>query len=552
MEAVFIIKVSQLRCRRCKEVKPLEEYDRGFFQKQGYDVYCHDCRMDIERKTGALSEKRCRHCGRSRPIAHFGKKMSTRDGYYRECLECQEENQHRRRERAAKGSWHGEMGTCTYCGMLKPTYELTDARAYTSWGKARYCRSCISLMSEKTIQGYEQAREEHGWVLQKRCKACGQVHPSDRFNLNRRGKDGFSDLCISCTTDRRVRWVERVKERRRTSRVRSDKVKECSHCHQLKPLSGFSKDESLVDGHSHVCIECVVKVRQENMTAWSAERKAKGVIVRERRCSVCGCVLPVSMFSQNRERKSGYYDVCKACYRKNERAVFARWEEQRKNAAFEFSLETVTEKPCLSCGRVLPVSAFWRRHASKDGYNPYCIECLLRRDKERDARLRQRGFPEERLPVEKQCVSCLRILQRASFRRNCLIPDGLDPYCKDCRNVYYKEYKVRPEVKQRIAEYVHRPEVMEKKRARARVYQQRPAVKARVRVYKNEYRKRDYVRVKRRAYDRMRYQRPAVKQKKKELDSRPEAKARRRRSTHEWYLRKKQGHSVNSMPSESS
>jgi hypothetical protein len=85
------MKVSQLRCRRCKEVKPLEEYDRGFFQTQGYDVYCHDCRMDIERKTGALSEKRCRHCGRSRPIAHFGKNMSTRDGYYRECLVCQEE-----------------------------------------------------------------------------------------------------------------------------------------------------------------------------------------------------------------------------------------------------------------------------------------------------------------------------------------------------------------------------------------------------------------------------------------------------------------------------
>jgi len=251
-------------------------------------------------------------------------------------------------------------------------------------------------------------------------------------------------------------------------------------------------------------------------------------------------MLPVSMFSKNRERKSGYYAICKACYRKKERVVFDRWETQRRNTEFEFSLEAVTEKTCLSCGRRLPVSGFWRRKASKDGYNPYCIKCLIRKDKERDQIRKQQGFPEERLPEEKQCVSCLRILPRGSFRRNCLITDGLDPYCKDCRNVYYAAYKVRPEVKKRMAEYSHRPEVMEKKRARARVYQQRPEVKARVRAYKKEYKKRTYVREKRRAYNRMRYQRPAVKQKKKEYDSRPEAKARRRRSTHAWYLRQKQ------------
>ena len=462
------MEVHELHCRRCKEVKPLKEFDRGVFQKEGYDVYCHDCRVEIDRKTSALAEKRCRQCERTKPISAFGRNSSTRDGYYKECLECQEENLHRRRERAAKDHWHGEMGTCTYCGMLRPSYDLEDGRFHKAWGKARYCRSCISLMARKTISEYEQAREEHGWAVQKRCKVCGQVLPSDRFHLNRRGKDGFSDLCLSCTTERHVRWVERIKERRRSRRVRSDAVKECSFCHQLKPLSHFSKDESLADGRSHLCISCVVKVRAENVAVWTTERKEKGVIVRERRCDACGLVLPVSMFSKNRETKAGFYAICKACYRKKERMVFARWETQRRNTAFDFSLDAVTGKPCLSCDRILPVSAFWKRKASKDGYNPYCIECLTRKDKKRDQRLKQQGFPVERLPVEKQCVKCLRILPQASFRRNCLISDGLDTYCKDCREVYYKAYKVRSDVKQRIKEYVHRPEVMEKKRARAR------------------------------------------------------------------------------------
>ncbi|MCU0851565.1 MAG: hypothetical protein MUC80_09905 [Candidatus Thermoplasmatota archaeon] len=44
------MQVSELRCRRCHEVKALEEFDRGFFQKQGYDIFCHDGRSEIARK----------------------------------------------------------------------------------------------------------------------------------------------------------------------------------------------------------------------------------------------------------------------------------------------------------------------------------------------------------------------------------------------------------------------------------------------------------------------------------------------------------------------
>jgi hypothetical protein len=533
------MEVSQLRCKRCKEIKPLAEFDRMFFQKKGYDIYCHDCRINIDRMTNALTEKRCRHCGRTKPISNFGKTAVTRDGYYRECLECQEENLHRRRERAAKGTWHGEMGTCTYCDMLKPTYDLTVARHHKAWGKARYCRHCISEMANKTIQEYEQAREDYGWAIQKRCKACGHVYPSDSFNLNRRSMDGFADYCIPCTNERHTRWVERIKERRQINAIQLKAMKECAICHQLKPLLSFTRNETTLDGHSQMCSTCVTKVRKENAIIWSVQRKTKGTIVRERRCNTCGRLLPVSMFSKNRERKSGYYDFCKACYRKKERAIFAQWEDQRKKAEFDFSLDALTEKSCLSCGRTLPLSVFWKRRASKDGYNSYCIECSTRKNKERDRLRKRRGFPSELLPVEKQCGSCMRILPQSSYWKNCLKPDGLDPYCKECRTQYYIAYYARPEVKERMAANHRRPEVLERKRVHARNYQKRPEVKARVNLYKKEYKKRPYVREKLRAYNRMRYQRPEVKQKKKEYDSRPEAKARRRKSTHEWYLRMK-------------
>jgi hypothetical protein len=280
-------------------------------------------------------------------------------------------------------------------------------------------------------------------------------------------------------------------------------------------------------------------VREENAKVWAQLRQEKGTVIEQMQCQGCGRILPIEMFTRMRERKKGYRYYCKDCSREKEKKIFRRWELERKKAQFEFSLDTSTEKACKLCRRVLPLSEFWAREASKDGYSHYCKVCENKKKKEWKKQARKRGFPEDLIPAEKQCGRCKRILPRIMFYRDATTSTGLDSHCIDCRKSYDKQYRTRPEVKQRQSAYKRRPEMMEKSRIHARIYQQRPEVKERVRVYKREYKKRDYVREKRRADERKRYQRPDVKQKKKERDSRPEAKARRRKSTHEWYMRKK-------------
>jgi len=537
VEASFVMGVSQLQCKRCKEVKPLTEYDRGFFHKKGYDVYCHDCRMEIDKITSSITEKRCRQCGRMQPITEFGKNASTRDGYFKECLDCQEENHHRKRERKSKGVWNGEMGTCTLCGMIRPTYDLFPPRYEKS--KTRYCRSCINKMVRQRLLEYEISREEHGWKIKKRCKGCGRVHPSDHFHLDRRKKDGFADFCGTCANERYTQRLNQLKEKHKATPLKRNVLKECCICHTLKPLSRFTKNETTLDGRSEMCIACTSVVREENAKVWAQLRQKKGTVIEQMQCHGCGLTLPIEMFTRMRERKKGYRYYCKDCSRDKEKKIFRRWELERKKAQFEFSLDSPTEKACKLCGRVLPLSEFWDREASKDGHSYYCISCQSKKIKERKKRLKERGFPEERIPVEKQCGHCQRILPRVMFYRDSTTGTGLDRWCIDCRKVYDKGYRARPEVKQKQSTYKRRPDVMERSRIRARAYQQRPEVKERVRAYKREYKKRPYVREKRRASDRKRYQRPDIKQKKKERDSRPEAKARRRKSTHEWYIRKK-------------
>lgn len=511
-------------------------FDRRFFGKHGYDVYCHDCRRALDEIENALQEKRCRQCGRTKPISEFGKNASTRDGYFKECVDCQDENFHRRRERRQKTSWHGEMGVCSLCGMLQPTYELTVPRPQRN---TRYCRRCINKMVRERVQTYEEKRERHGWAVTKRCKDCGQVYPSDRFHLDRRKKDGFADFCDTCARQRTRARAVLLKERHQRTTLPLQTQKECSICHVVKPLRQFSKNEATVDGRSAMCIACTHKVREENARVWETLRLEKAATPKQLTCQDCGRVLPIDYFTRTRERKKGHLYYCKDCARKKEQRIFQRWEQQRKNASFEFSLDTPTEKACRACGRVLPLSEFWGRQASKDGHSHYCKDCQTKKSKERKKRLRQRGFPAELIPAQNKCNHCERVLPQVMFYRDSTTRTGLDRWCIDCRKAYDKEYRSRPEIRQRHREYCRRPEVLERQRNRKKVYQRKPEVQARIRVYKRDYQKRPYVREKRRIYDRLRYQRPEVKQKKKERDSRPEAKARRRKSTHAWYMRKK-------------
>lgn len=52
--------------------------------------------------------------------------------------------------------------------------------------------------------------------------------------------------------------------------------------------------------------------------------------------------------------------------------------------------EKITEKKCAKCGKVKPISEFYRRSASKDGYQPYCKTCLAENRRKNMGNVRER------------------------------------------------------------------------------------------------------------------------------------------------------------------
>ena len=530
-----IEEVKELLCKRCNEVKNLSEFDRVFFNKRGYDVYCHDCRIEIDQIKNSITEKRCRQCNRVKPISEFDRNASCRDGYSKECIECLDETNQRRRARNNSDSWDRKTYVCRMCGLQKPSYEFTSGIYYD--GKNKYCRSCIAAMNRRKVLRFERDIELNGYPLNKRCKECGHLLPLDHFHLDRRKKDGLADKCIECNSERHKKWIEN-KETRGTDKKK--KFKECQICHELKPLHLFTKSKITADGYGSKCKICRKKEREENIQIWTRQRSEKKVKLKELKCRICGRVLPISSFSKNRENKSGYYYHCKDCHKKIEKDIEKKWKKDREKSNFEFSFDVKLEKKCNICGKVLPISNFWKRKASKDGYSHYCKDCFSKKSKARKKRLKERGFPEELLPDEKLCGNCGRVLPRDLFRRDSTTSDGLDTRCKECRNEYYREYSSRPEVKQKKWEYKHQPEVMEKARKRARRYSQKPEVKVRQREYKREYIKRPYVKKKRMEYDKEYRKRPEIKEKRRKYDARPEVRKRKAEFTKRWQMRKKQ------------
>ena len=469
MAEVSIVKeISELRCKRCKEVKPLSDFDRGFFGKQGFDVYCHECRIEIDKITDAITEKRCRNCGRIKSISEFWKNASTRDGFYKECLDCQEENSSRKRKRKNESAWDGRTKTCSVCNLQKPTYEFPPRRNKLSYYAS--CYNCINERVRQKVLKYEREREVHGWPIKKRCKVCGRIFPSDEFHLYHSTKDGLADKCNECNRGLYKQWLESVIENRSRKRINRTELKECRICHILKPFSSYIKDSRTKDGYRNLCTACNNKIREEAVMIWASQRKEKGLELKKIQCRICNRILPVEMFSRNRREKKGYYNLCKDCTKQREQKAEVRWERERKEAMFEFSLNATVEKKCKICGQILPFSKFWKRRASKDGYGHYCKTCESMKTTERNKRLKERGFPEELIPKEKKCSNCGRILPSFMFSRDVTASDGLNGHCKECFNQYYKIYYRRPEVKQRIQEYKRRPEIMERHRQLARVY----------------------------------------------------------------------------------
>jgi hypothetical protein len=408
-----------------------------------------------------------------------------------------------------------EEKLCTTCYRTYPISNFCKNVGHKD-GYDNFCKDCLIKRNEKYVKRWIEERKVKPPEKKKRCPRCKKKLLISKFWSFEKHKDGLDYYCIDCHKQINQEIVIKWKKQRDRKSSVSQK-KECNICHRIKPINKFYPNKRYKDGYSGTCIACEeIRVRQY-IEKW---KKEGNVFPKEKECNRCKRVLSLDHFVLNKRKKVGLSSICKDCDRIRREDYAIRWEKERKQKKSEgFSLFPKFEKKCTQCGETKPLELFSPSKNSKDGRNSYCKDCGQKRQKEYHERIKA---SKKVKPETKYCSSCKRNLPSSEFNKCNQRKDGLNLYCRDCSNRKYREYKAKPEVKNRIREwereYNKKPEVAEKRRAYARKRYSKSEVKAKVQAYRKKYRADPEVRKRRNEQAREYYQRKK-KEKKLRIES---------------------------------
>jgi len=448
--------ITEKRCIRCHKILPLSAFTIDRDMKEGHSNICRSCsKKDVqyyheewmnERKaTGTPKEKRCSVCHQMKPASFFYDTISIKDGLYNVCKECylaqkQDLQQQWKKERANQPSL--AQKTCHHCRHILPITAFHHSD-HTKDGVEHICKLCSTQRRRALVSRWSEDRKTHPIIIEeKTCPRCKKRLPVSSFYPNENQKDGYSEYCETCSRRLRQHYQDKWEDERK-KQFSKEKTAQCELCHNSLPLTEFHKDRRYKKGHSSVCIACTNQKFEWYIQKWQTERKEPPT---EKECRHCHRILPIKNFRKNRRRKDGIENHCNACYKEKMNSYINRWGKERKHQDNDFNLFQPFEKTCTSCKRALPLSMFYTKKWSKNGYVSTCKDCTREQGKRYLERMKRQP---KVIPKEKVCFSCQQLLPASAFNRSLHTPDGLYIYCKTCCNKKQREYLSRPGVRER-------------------------------------------------------------------------------------------------------
>lgn len=97
--------------------------------------------------------------------------------------------------------------------------------------------------------------------MSKECSKCHESKPLDEFYRRTSSPDGRRSECAACCREAHRRYAA-TNARRNRQRPRDETTtKRCTGCRRVKPLSRFHSDISTPDGHHSECAACRQRLR---------------------------------------------------------------------------------------------------------------------------------------------------------------------------------------------------------------------------------------------------------------------------------------------------
>jgi len=264
--------------------------------------------------------------------------------------------------------------------------------------------------------------------VEKRCRVCNQSKPLSEFIRDKAYKDGYRTECKQCKNERMNRYLESWK----SSRTKPPVEKRCKQCKNVKSISEFCKDRYYKDGYHHICKSCQSKRRKEMITRWEKQKSREP---ESKTCTKCCRTLQISQFTRSVNSKDGFDSICKTCQTQRKKEYKKRWKKERLQKQ-----DSIKEKECPSCHRILLLSEFYESDSHKDGLSFYCKRCSLQNQK-RFAKKWEKVRSEKVTKIkEKECNLCHRVLPVSQFYKNRRYKSGISATCMSCEKKRQIEY----------------------------------------------------------------------------------------------------------------
>lgn len=183
-------------------------------------------------------KKKCNACLVVKPLIDFHKAIWGRDGLNTKCKKCCTDKIPVPKKVTIEG-----LKQCTVCKVHKEFDEFTKDKHAKDNLKSK-CASCCSSLGK-------QRRIAPKVVLSgsKNCSFCNEIKILSNFNRNNTNKDGYSTKCRACTSLYRLQTIARPKIEL------SHKI--CNICSVNIDITGYNKSIDTTSGFSNTCRNCI-------------------------------------------------------------------------------------------------------------------------------------------------------------------------------------------------------------------------------------------------------------------------------------------------------
>lgn len=304
--------------------------------------------------------KKCYECKEVFPIENFNKDNHVKSGLSSKCKSCLSiYHKELRKKMCAQEKNILTEKECLLCKIIKPSTEFVKNKGSKS-GLTIWCKQCIKIKREETK--VKNKNKEPKIIIipdNKTCSLCNNEKPSTEFIKNNRSKDGLNCKCKECS--KKTRKINKIPE-----------TKNCSSCSKILPNNYFQKDITASCGLSSKCRKCKnqeVVNHREKIKIKNIKKEQDGILLKEKICSVCKNTKSIDNFTKCKTNKDGYNSYCKDC----RKILDKKRKENAQNNIVE--IDKNKTKTCIKCDIEKSYSQYRICRTSNDKLSHICNEC---------------------------------------------------------------------------------------------------------------------------------------------------------------------------------